>query len=143
MADHPVSFADLKVGMQVTFRSTYGKNKGCGQGGTIVDVNEHRAHLLCGTAQIEMSIDFADWDEVYEERPLPAEDCVSFHEGNCSGPVEWCPAPSGSPVQRCEHHNDERWERYEKSETERYADSDAAPSWFDPADIGEHWDTDY
>ncbi len=142
MAEYPLSFADLKVGMDVHFVKTEGPFKGCGQGGTIVDVNEHRAHLLCGTAQIEKSIDFAEWQEVYEERPLPAEDCVSYPEG-CSGPVEWCSAPSGSAIRRCERHNAERWDQYQNSDLERYAASDLAPPWFDPADAGEHWGDDY
>jgi hypothetical protein len=35
-----------------------------------------------------------------------------------------------------------RLERYEDS-MEKYARSDVAPSWFDPADAGERWDDDY
>jgi len=35
-----------------------------------------------------------------------------------------------------------RLERYENS-IERYADSDVAPSWFDPSYAGERWNEDY
>lgn len=44
---------------------------------------------------------------------------------------------------RCDFHQDRRQERYERSDLERYANSDVPPSWFDPAAAGEHWDEDY
>lgn len=49
------------------------------------------------------------------------------------------PYQAGSPVARCIRHFDERLARYESS-IERYAASDAVPSWFDPSYAGERWD---
>lgn len=70
--------------------------------------------------------------------------CVDDYAGNvpCSGTVEYRSVPGGSPVARCDAHFDARLERYENS-LERYADSDLAPSWFDPTACGERWDDDY
>lgn len=143
MAEHPINFEDLQVGMQVVFTKTEGPFRGCGQGGTVQALEPGRAHLVCGEGRFERTIEFAEWGRVAEERPLPAENCVEYGTGECRGPVEWCHAPSGSAVERCEHHNAERWRRYQQSETERFADSDVAPDWFDPAYAGEHWDSDY
>lgn len=65
-----------------------------------------------------------------------------YGEGTCSGPVEYHSLGSGNAFPRCEKHWSERLDRYENS-IEQYADSDVAPSWFDPADAGERWDDDY
>lgn len=43
---------------------------------------------------------------------------------------------------RCEFHGERRLASYENS-IERYANSDVAPSWFDPTYAGERWDDDY
>ena len=139
MAEHRIDFTDLRVGMKVWFHD----KDGCGQGGEVVALEPDRAHLVCGTGRFERTIIFAEWATVSEERPLPAEDCVSFGDGRCKGPVEWCPAPSGSAIERCTFHNDERWDAYERSDLERYADSAIPPDWFDEANAGEHWDSDY
>lgn len=61
---------------------------------------------------------------------LDSDACVNSPSENCSGSVEYRSVPGGSSVvARCEHHFDQRMERYENS-LERYADSDVAPSWF-------------
>jgi hypothetical protein len=62
----------------------------------------------------------------------------------CRGPVAlWHSGGSGGRSwPRCTFHGERRLERFENS-MERYADSDLAPDWFDPADAGERWDDDY
>lgn len=135
MAEYPITFDDLRVGMRAWFHDTHG----CGQGGEVVALEPGVAHLVCGPSRFERTIRFAEWATVTEERPLPAEDCAEYHTGECRGPVEWCPAPSGSAIERCEHHNNQRWDEY----LARYADSDCEPDWFDPAYAGEYWGEDY
>ena len=72
--------------------------------------------------------------------------CVDDYAANgnrpCSGSVEYRAVPGGSGVARCVAHFDARMGRYENS-IERYANSDVAPSWFDPSACGERWDDDY
>ena len=60
----------------------------------------------------------------------------------CAGDVEYHSLDGLSAWPRCAKHFDMRLERYEDS-MEKYARSDVAPSWFDPADAGERWDEDY
>lgn len=60
----------------------------------------------------------------------------------CSGEVTMWTTDGLRWWPRCEFHGERRLERYESS-LERYAESDVAPDWFDPADIGERWDDDY
>jgi hypothetical protein len=64
-------------------------------------------------------------------------------EGTCRGPVEYHSIDPGrqNAFPRCAHHWEERLERRESS-MERYADSDVAPPWFDPAYAGERWEED-
>lgn len=68
-------------------------------------------------------------------------DTTCLEEGDdCKGPVEFhTTGRSHQAWPRCEHHQKGREDRYENS-LERYADSDVAPEWFDPADAGESWD---
>jgi len=61
----------------------------------------------------------------------------------CKGDVSYFAVSGGNAFPRCAHHIDLRMDAYESSDLERYADSDVAPSWFDPADAGERWDDDY
>lgn len=79
-----------------------------------------------------------------DEDGMPVR-CLEDHgEQTCRGPVEY--HTIGSSLQawpRCRLHFEQRLQRYEESELERYADSDVAPDWFDPADAGERWDDDY
>ena len=62
----------------------------------------------------------------------------------CEGPVEmwYSGGVNGRSWPRCRFHGERRLERFENS-IERYADSDVAPDWFDPANAGERWDDDY
>lgn len=64
----------------------------------------------------------------------------SDHEeaaSRCTGAIE---IHNGAP--RCQHHANEFWEKM-NAISDAYPDSPIAPSWFDPADAGEHWDDDY
>jgi len=70
------------------------------------------------------------------------QECLDDHNGNCHGKVERRAVPGGSAVPRCVKHFSDRLDSYENS-IERYANSDVAPSWFDPGYAGERWDDDY
>ncbi len=75
---------------------------------------------------------------------LEEGDCLEFRDdGSCQGKVEYHTLDGLTSWPRCIHHFDLRLKRYEESDLERYANSDVAPSWFDPADAGERWDDDY
>ena len=69
-------------------------------------------------------------------------ECLDGPE-NCNGPVEMHSLDGLNAWPRCEFHFDARMDRYEASDLERYANSDVAPSWFDPELTGERWDDDY
>lgn len=74
--------------------------------------------------------------------PLNPEECLEFGD-DCRGPVEYHLRPSDwKSFPRCDYHQERRLERRENS-LEKYADSDVAPDWFDPADAGERWFEDY
>lgn len=69
--------------------------------------------------------------------------CLDDHgENTCRGPVEYHTLDGLRSWPRCTAHFERRLNRYENS-LERYANSDVAPSWFDPAAAGERWDDDY
>jgi len=69
--------------------------------------------------------------------------CLDASPANsCSGDVEYHSIDGLRAWPRCEKHFDLRLDRYEDI-MEKYAQSDVAPSWFDPADAGERWDYDY
>ena len=66
-------------------------------------------------------------------------ECLNGHDGRCRGEVNW--HTTGSRLKafpRCDLHQEERQDAYENS-MEKYADSDVAPSWFDPDYAGETW----
>ena len=77
---------------------------------------------------------------------LNADECLEYHDGDngCQGPVgyHWNGDPAGKTWPRCTNHQDRR-ERARDNSIEKYANSDVAPAWFDPADAGERWDDDY
>lgn len=76
---------------------------------------------------------------------LEEDDCLDFRDdGTCQGKVEYHTLDGLKSWPRCAHHFDLRMLAYEDPDSlERYANSDVAPSWFDPADAGERWDDDY
>jgi hypothetical protein len=79
----------------------------------------------------------------WELDPEEELECMNGPEG-CRGPVEWHSIDPGrqKAFPRCEAHWDRRLRSRENS-MELYADSDVAPSWFDPSIAGERWDDDY
>jgi hypothetical protein len=78
---------------------------------------------------------------------LLPEDCLEYGHpsaGPCSGPVLFHDISGrGRAFPRCNRHADDAYERHERSELARWAESDVAPDWFDPADAGERWEDDY
>jgi hypothetical protein len=80
-----------------------------------------------------------DLEPEYELRCLDDRD-----DDECSGPVRryFNGDPEGKTWPRCTLHQNEREVRKSHS-IERYANSDIAPSWFDPSAAGERWDDDY
>lgn len=68
------------------------------------------------------------------------EECIEDPE-ECSGPVRMYSPGRGRAFPRCSFHINKRARSFEDS-IERYADSDLAPSWFDPSYAGERWDDD-
>ena len=90
-----------------------------------------------------------DYDP-YEAYDLEDEYFVSgcIDEGKpdseCRGPVQFHDITGrGRGFPRCQRHADDAYERHERSELARWAESDVAPDWFDPGDAGERWDDDY
>lgn len=74
---------------------------------------------------------------------LTAEDCIAGPEF-CSGRVEYRMALSGTgtPYPRCDNHWSDRLDLEQRLRRD-YPDTDTPPSWFDPANAGEHWNDDY
>lgn len=81
--------------------------------------------------------------EQHAEEELTNEDCLSGPE-ECRGKVEYRMPLSGSgrSFPRCDYHWSKRLDHQERLRG-NYPDSPSPPSWFDPADAGEHWDSDY
>lgn len=71
----------------------------------------------------------------------PEMECLDL-SNECRGDVTMWTTDGLKYWPRCEFHGERRLARYENS-IERYANSDVAPSWFDPTDAGERWDDDY
>lgn len=136
---------DLEVGMEITaWRASCPSS---GQGGKVTRIGENMGErfleLRAGVnGEFQHTIAFGDVHHFTVERFLDADECVEFHHGNCAGVVDYCYAPSGSTIPRCQGHNDQRWNEYENDKTSvaRYANSDLVPDWFDPSAIGESWD---
>jgi hypothetical protein len=70
-------------------------------------------------------------------------ECLNGPTG-CRGTVEYRMALSGTgkSFPRCDLHWSDRLKEQERIDAD-YPDSPFAPSWFDPANAGEHWDSDY
>lgn len=69
-------------------------------------------------------------------------ECLNSFESNCKGAIEYRMPLSGTgrAFPRCDKHWDERLDR-EAEINFRYPTH--APSDFDPAYAGEHWDSDW
>jgi hypothetical protein len=81
--------------------------------------------------------------EQHAEEELTNEDCLGGPV-ECRGKVEYRMPLSGSgrSFPRCDHHWSQRLDHQERLRGD-YPDSPSPPRWFDPADAGEHWDSDY
>ncbi len=75
---------------------------------------------------------------------LTHEDCLQHGDGRCEGETLFRESLSGTgtPIKRCDRHWELRLEQHARH-LEVYPDSPLAPAWFDPADAGERWDSDY
>ena len=67
-------------------------------------------------------------------------ECLNEND-ECQGSVEyWSSGSSLKSWARCTFHGEKRIDQAnDPNSMEMYADSDVAPSWFDPADAGETW----
>ena len=77
--------------------------------------------------------------------PKPELECLNAGGSTeCRGPVELHSVDPGRERAwpRCERHWADRLDDHQNS-ISRWAHSDVAPDWFDPADAGERWDDDY
>lgn len=74
--------------------------------------------------------------------PFDADECVQYDPDECRGAVETFAPGRGAALPRCQLHIDKRAEAYDRG-IERYEHSDVTPGWFDPANVGEHWGSDY
>lgn len=129
----------ITVGDEIT---AYHMPKGySGQGGTVQEVTGTYVKLVCGTSQIERTLERHLVHHVMQDVPFEAHECIEYPHG-CGGDVEMFAPGSGNAFPRCRVHRDRRAKSYETS-MERYADSDVEADWFDPANIGEHWGDDY
>lgn len=136
MADQTISFDAVTIGQEVTVWFNRGNN---GQGGRVTGKDGGIDLLAPGDRQLRWEL--SEIARLSIDAPLPAEDCLDYSD-DCSGPVElWTTGTSMRAWPRCTHHRDKRWDAYDKS-IERYADSDVAPSWFDPTIAGERWEDD-
>ncbi|MGH3994723.1 MAG: hypothetical protein ACRDSN_19950 [Pseudonocardiaceae bacterium] len=73
-----------------------------------------------------------------------ALECVNDADPDgCAGPVEYRTALSGSgeSFPRCDKHWEIRLDTEQRLRQD-YPDSPNPPDWFDPANAGEHWDSD-
>lgn len=70
--------------------------------------------------------------------------CLDSHQGGCQGDIDERPSLAGTGllIARCDKHWSDRLEEQRRID-QAYPDSPVAPDWFDPADAGEYWDTDY
>lgn len=67
-------------------------------------------------------------------------ECLN-ENAECKGPVDyWSSGSSMKSWPRCTFHGEKRIDQAnDRSSMEYYADSDVAPSWFDPTYAGESW----
>lgn len=148
MAYRTIMTAELQVGQDVTAWGMPDGNHG--QGGIVTRITDGFFESVSGTnGEFHHTFAFEDVHHLTVDEPLPANECLEFHTGNCQGPVEYCPTPPQGirALPRCEFHNTQRWEQFESSTSERYAHSDAAPpgfnrSWGGANEYGEYFEED-
>lgn len=131
--------ADLEVGMTVTlWRNPDGHS---GQGGTITHATPCGFTLACGNSgDFKTFFDREDIHHATVDAYYDADECLDYGP-DCSGRVDdwWSGGTTGRTWPRCDYHGQARLNRYENS-SERWADSDCPPDWYDPAYAGERWD---
>lgn len=134
-----ITLAVVALGDDVTL--WYG---GHGQGGIVQSFDDDTITLLSGTARIVNVMPREGITSISVEEPYDETECLDYADHDCSGPVEdwWSGGMNGRTWPRCTFHGERRLESYETS-MERYADSDVAPDWFDPAYAGGRWEDDY
>lgn len=132
-----VQLTDLRIGDDVTVWTG-----SSGQGGVVVE-SAGLSIAVSAPGDRRFEWDLTDVTQVTVDRPGEAEECLEYGDA-CSGPVEMrhSGGMNGKSWPRCARHGEERLRDREGS-VEMYADSDIAPSWFDPAAAGERWDDDY
>ena len=87
-------------------------------------------------------------DEIWNDAARTHDEprCLQHNpnDDDCKGEVNyhWNGDPGGSTFPRCDRHQQLR-EASRENSIEKYANSDIAPSWFDPSAAGERWDDDY
>lgn len=133
MATTEVSLNEVRIDDEITVWYDDGS---CGQGGKVVSFNP-----LTIRTPYNGCMEYDKYFAITVDRPLPAEDCINYSD-DCLGPVEYHSIDSFKAFPRCRAHLAKRLTQRENS-IELYANSDVAPSWFDPANAGESWGDDY
>ncbi len=133
---------DLALGDEVTvWRMPDGSS---GQGGILTSTISGTVTVTAPGDRI-FEFDLRDVHHFSVDRPGDPKECLNYgHDGSeCEGDVEYWHSGgiNGRHFPRCEKHGLARLNN--RSELERYADSDCAPPRFDPADAGERWSDDY
>lgn len=143
MRQREIAWLDMTPGLDVVLQ--YKEPRGAGVGGTVEWVGPIAVKLCSGTANVRRVIWKREIHQVCVEEYLDADECLNYGAdgSECEGPVDYWHSGgiNGRAWPRCEKHGLQRLEDHENSMA-KYADSDVAPSWFDPSDWGERWDPD-
>lgn len=147
-----IPLAAVTLGQEVTvwyeIERGFGVERGFGQGGVVTATGSGAITVTNPLGEefafaIGQVIDGRSFRSLEVEVPHEASECLDFGSGDCAGEVSmWhSGGMNGRSWPRCERHGEARLRRHEES-IERYADSDVAPSWFDPSYAGERWNED-
>ena len=143
MRQRTIPWTDAVPGLDVVLQ--FKEPPGCGHGGTVEWCNGVAIRLRCGENKVAHTYWKTEIDHVTVEEYLDADECLNYGAdgSECRGPVDYWHSGgmSGKSWPCCEKHGLQRLEEHENS-IERYADSDVAPDWFDPANAGERWSED-
>jgi hypothetical protein len=138
MRERRIDAYELAVGMSITVH--WPPRGHSGQGGVVTEIGP--AGFTLQTPVETMGLHWSQVHHFTVEHPFELEECIEYDPDTCRGTVDYfSPDGRGSAPPRCEHHVDQRIKLQEDS-LMRYAYSDVAPDWFDPADAGEHWRDD-
>lgn len=137
-----VSWEEVQMGDEVTVWTGTG---GSGQGGKVVRIWADQIVVRNNPGDLFTFLK-EEVHHITQDQFLEPEECLEYHSGNCQGVVDYCPAPpwGEKSFPRCEKHNRERWDRYDNSDTEKFAASSRGviPDWYDP-ESGERLEDDY